>query len=105
MNESFGEVKSEKRSLGWLRKAKQAKPKSPILTGEARLQKSTLQTIVRQLEEAGGDEIVACLAAWKNYGADGPYLTVELSPKYVRREYRPTDRSNLSFIFNDDEEA
>jgi hypothetical protein len=105
MNQIIAEARSEKWSLGWLRKAKQTKSNSPILTGEARLQKGMPQTIVRQLEEAGGDEIVACLAAWKNYGADGPYLTVELSPKYVRREYRPTDRSNLSFIFSDDEEA
>jgi hypothetical protein len=94
-----------KRSIGKLRKANKTKPRSPDMVGQIHLQRHILQLFRKQFDETNADEIVACLAAWKNYDADGPYLTIELSPKYVRRENPPADRSDLSFIFDNDEEA
>jgi hypothetical protein len=64
-----------------------------------------LKALVQQFEGMDVAEGSCCLAAWKNYDADGAYLTIELSPKYVRREHRPQGRNTLSFIFDDDEEA
>ena len=96
--------KTPRRSIGKLRKCEKTKPRSPDLVGEIRFQRHLLETLNKQFEETGSDEIVCCLAAWANHDSIGPYLTIEISPKYVRREYRP-ERSNLSFIFSDDEEA
>jgi hypothetical protein len=94
-----------KRSLGKLRKVEKTKPKSPDMAGELRLRKHTLRTLAQQFDETHSDEVPACLAAWKNYDADGPYLTIELSPKYIRREHRSQGKNTLSFIFDDDEET
>jgi hypothetical protein len=69
-----------KRSLGKLRKVEKTKPKSPDMAGELRLRKHTLRTLAQQFDETHSDEVPACLAAWKNYDADGPYLTIELPP-------------------------
>lgn len=99
------DLNPKKKSLGILRKATKTKEKSPELTGQLKLQRHTIETFIRQFEEAGGGEIVCCLAGWSNHDGNEPYLTIELSPKYVRREYRPVQRSNLSFIFNDHEEV
>ncbi len=87
-----------KKSLGNLRKAQKAKPRSPIATGTMKLQRHTLETIVRQLERSGEDEIEACLAAWENQDRQGePYLTIELSPKFYHPEpQRP--RRAASFL-------
>jgi hypothetical protein len=99
------DINPKKKSLSILRKAMKTREKSPDLTGQLKLQRHMLATFNKQFEEAGGGEIVCCLAGWSNHGGNGQYLTIELSPRYVRRENRPAQRSNLSFIFNDDEEV
>jgi hypothetical protein len=96
---------TQKRSLGALRKNTKTKPRSPDLAGQLILQRHTIEAIAKQFEETNGEEVVCCLAGWTNHDANGPYLTIEISPKYVRREHRPTQRNNLSFIFNDEENA
>lgn len=98
------DLNPKKKSLGALRKATKTKERSPDLTGQLKLQRHTMETFKKQFEETDEDDIVCCLAGWINHDGNGPYLTIELSPKYVRREYRPFQRSNLSFIFNNDEE-
>jgi hypothetical protein len=62
-----------------------------------------METFTKQFEETDGDDIVCCLAGWSNHDGNGPYLTIELSPRYVRREYRAAQRSNLAFLFDDEE--
>ena len=99
------DLNPKKKSLGILRKATKTKERSPDLTGQMKLQRHTLETFTKQFEETDEDDIVCCLAGWSNHDGNGPYLTIELSPRYVRREYRPAQRGNLSFIFNDHEEA
>lgn len=93
-----------KRSLGILRIAPKTKARSPDLTGQFTLQRHTLGVICRQFEESDEDELVCCIAGWENHDSIGPYLTVEISPKYVKRESRPT-KSNLSFLFKRQEDA
>jgi hypothetical protein len=97
-------LNSPKRSIGKLKKADKTKPRSPDLIGQLRLQRHTLKILSGQFEETGTDEIVCCLAGWKNHDNEGPYLTIEISPKYVRREDHP-QQSALSFIFDEEEQA
>ena len=94
---------TKKRSLGKLRKAPKTKPKSPNMTGTLRLQRHTAAAILQAFADAGSDEVVCSIAGWPNDDADGPYLTVEISPKYVTRELQPPKENNLDFIFNDQE--
>jgi hypothetical protein len=98
------DLNPKRKSLGALRKATKTKERSPDLTGQLKLQRHTMETFTKQFEATDSDEIACCLAGWGNQDGNGPYLTIELSPKYIRREYRSDHRSNLSFIFNDDEE-
>ena len=96
---------TQKRSLGALRKNTKTKSRSPDLAGQLSLQRHTIEVIAKQFEETDSDEVVCCLAGWINKDSNGQYLTVELSPKYMRREYRPTERSNLSWLLDEHEEV
>jgi hypothetical protein len=73
----------QKRSLGALRKANKTKPKSPDLTGEMKLQRHTAAAIVEKFSHDGIEEVICNIAGWKNRNYNGPYLTVELSPRFV----------------------
>jgi len=77
------------------------KSRSPELAGQLILQRHTIEAIAKQFEETNGEEVVCCLAGWTNHDANGPYLTIELYPRYVRREHRPTQRSNLSWLLDE----
>ena len=101
----FEDPITQKRSLGALRKNAKTKPRSPDLVGTLALQRHTMKAIGKQFEETGSDEIVCCLAGWINQDSNGQYLTVELSPRYVRREHRPTQRSNLSWLLDEQEDV
>ena len=96
---------TQKRSLGALRKNTKTKPRSPDLVGTLALQRHTMKEIGKQFEETGSDEIACCLAGWINQDSSGQYLTVELSPRYVRREHRPTQRNNLSWLLDQQEDV
>ena len=74
-----------KLSLGALRKANKTKPKSPDLTGQMKLQRHTAAAIVEQFSHDNIEEVVCNIAGWRNQDHDGPYLTVELSPRFVAR--------------------
>lgn len=97
---SFSEPISSKRSLGSLRKANKTKPKSPDLIGQMRLQRHTAVAIVKQFSDGNDDEVVCNIAGWRNQDQSGPYLTLELSPRYLSR---PTneDEDIIASIIND----
>jgi hypothetical protein len=97
------EAFTKKRSLGALRKAQKKKPRSPDLTGQLQLQRHTAAAIVKEFAESDADEVVCNLAGWKNDGYRGPYLTVEISPRYAPRSSEASKESNLDFVFNDQE--
>ena len=93
----------QKRSLGALRKANKTKPKSPDLTGQMKLQRHTAAAIVEQFSDEQVDEVVCNIAGWRNQDYNGPYLTVELSPRFVAR--MATDQEDIiDAIINDKEE-
>ena len=93
----------QKLSLGALRKNNKTKPKSPDLTGQMKLQRHTAATIVEQFSHDNIDEVVCNIAGWKNQDHNGPYLTVELSPRFVARTL--TDQEDIiDSIINDNEE-
>ena len=92
-----------KRSLGNLRKATKTKPKSPDLTGQMRLQRHTAVALVKQFRDDDDGEIVANIAAWRNYDHCGAYLTIELSPRFVAS--MPNDQEDvIDFIINEQQE-
>ena len=97
------ETSIRKRSLGALRKATKKKPKSPDLIGTMRLPRHTIQAILKDVADPEFEDVVCNLAGWRNDDHQGPYLTVEISPKYVSREASPA--RPLDFIFNDQEES
>ena len=93
----------QKLSLGKLRKATKTKPKSPDLTGQMKLQRHTAAAIVDQFSHDDLEEVVCNLAGWKNQDHLGPYLTVELSPRFVARTQVEGD-DIIDSIINDNEE-
>lgn len=94
-----------RKSLGALRKAPKTKPKSPDVQGTMKLQRHTLEALNRQFDE-DGDEIQCLLAGWFNQDHNGPFLTVELSPRYVSRRQREQEQPpiNMFDIFMQDQE-
>ena len=83
------------RSIGALRPATKTKPRSPCLTGTLSLQPHTLKYFVEQFQESEDGVVTANLAGWVNVDKEGDqYLTVELSPKFVRKEY-DNNRPNI----------
>ena len=88
-----------KRSLGSLRKTEKTKARSPDCTGTLRLQRHTFETLAKQFQETDATEIDCCIAAWRNTDANGqPYLSVELSPRYVARRHEPAHSDLADFI-------
>jgi hypothetical protein len=100
---NFNEVIKPKRSLGALRKANKTKPKSPDLTGQLKLQRHTASAIVEQFSRDHLEEVVCNIAGWKNQDHGGPYLTVELSPRFVARTQVERD-DIIDSIINDKED-
>ena len=94
----FDEPTPAKRSVGALRKATKTKDRSPDFTGKLKLQRLTMEVFVKQFKEQDADEIECCLAAWRNTDANGQYLTVEISPKYVARRRETTPSNFEDFI-------
>ena len=86
----------KKRSLGNLRTAVQSKPHSPSSIGDIRIQKDTLLILMKQLNEQKGDEIICNLAGWRNVGKLGPFLTIELSPRFVKKKSNPKASASAS---------
>ena len=92
----------QKLSLGTLRKNNKTKPKSPDLAGQMKLQRHTAAAIVEQFSH-DEEEVVCNLAGWRNQDRDGPYLTVELSHRFVARTQVEGD-DIIDSIINDKEE-
>jgi len=64
-----------------------------------KLQRHTMEAIAKQFKETDADEMECCLAGWRNTDAKGqPYLSVELSPKYVGRRQEPAETDLADFI-------
>jgi hypothetical protein len=93
-----------KKSLGELRKANKTKPRSPDVIGKLRLQRHTLQAIVNDFQDSGGEEVICNIAGWKNEDQQGGYLTVEISPRYLPREQRTPKPNIFDGLFDDQDE-
>jgi hypothetical protein len=72
-------------SIGKLRPSIRNKPKSPDFTGKLALQRSTFEELERQMRQANADEIPCNIAGWVNIDSEGKYLTVEISPLFIKR--------------------
>jgi hypothetical protein len=75
-----------KRSLGGLRRVQHPSPNGPQFLGTMRVQRSTLLALLKQFNEAGAEEVICKLAGWENSNANGPFLTVEVSPWFVPKK-------------------
>jgi hypothetical protein len=92
-----------KKSIGSLRPVYQDTEKHPRMIGKIKLQRHTLQIIVKQLMDSQLDEIDSCLAAWINRDSNGQYLTVELSPKFVSKRRSIEQLDPISELLRDEE--
>jgi hypothetical protein len=101
---STEETSKRKRSLGVLRKHVKTKPRSPDATGKLHFQRHTLAEIYNQLDDAGADEIICNIAAWKNRDQRGRFLAVEVSPEFVRYQRQTSDDGSFDEFFDDDVE-
>jgi hypothetical protein len=85
-------------SLGSLRPAKKTKPKSPDCTGKLHLKRDLLLILLKQLEQSQ-EEAVACnIAGWTGNGAYGPYMTIEISPRFEKRLASDTSDPFADFV-------
>jgi hypothetical protein len=98
------DTNKRKKSLGALRKHQKTKPKSPDATGKFLFQRHTLAEISRQLNEVGGNEIRCNIAAWKNEDQNGPYMSVEISPEFVRYEQQQLKSDSFYDMFDEEDE-
>jgi hypothetical protein len=75
------------KSLGNLRINKKTKPKSPDLTGTAKIHRRLIAAWWKQLNETSADDVECNLAAWQYRDKNGPVLSVEISERYVGRPF------------------
>lgn len=78
-----------KRSLGGLRRVQPTGPDAPQFLGTMRMQRSTLLVLLKQFNESAADEVICKIAGWENSNANGPFLTVEVSPRFVPKKPEP----------------
>ena len=94
-----------RRSLGALRKTPKTKEKSPDAQGPMKVQRHTIEFLMKQLHETDSDEITANIAGWFNRDSSGQYVTVELSPRYVsRHQVQREEPINMFDAFCQDKE-
>jgi hypothetical protein len=94
------------RSLGSLRAVSdRPNERHPNFLGNLKLQLHTLLYLYKQASETDGDEIVCNLAGWVNHDTNGPYITVELSPKFTPKHQNiPTNSDPFAEIFGEEED-
>jgi hypothetical protein len=96
---------TNKHSIGALRKNRKTKPRSPDLTGTLKFQRHTFEHIAKAFSETDEDEATCNLAGWANHDRNGEqYLTVEISPLYVRKEPQVSESHPLDWFMNGDVE-
>jgi hypothetical protein len=62
------------------------KPKSPDLTGTAKIHRRLIVWLWKEVNASRGDVAECNLAAWQYQNKRGPFLSVEISESYVRNE-------------------
>jgi hypothetical protein len=84
------------KSLGSLRAVEeQPTERHPKFLGTMKLQLHTLSYLCKQASEAQSDEAITCnLAGWINHDTNGPFITVELSPKFISKQQNVPTNSN-----------
>jgi hypothetical protein len=75
-----------KRSLGGLRRVWRTSDNAPDYLGTMHIQRFTLLSLVKKLNETAADEVICNLAGWDNSNANGPFITVEVSPRDVPKK-------------------
>jgi hypothetical protein len=68
-----------------------------------KLQRHTAAAILEQFSHDGIEEVACNIAGWKNQDYIGPYLAVELSPRFVARASVEGD-DIIDSIINDKED-
>ena len=89
----------KKLSLGALRPSQLTNPRAPKYTGKITIQRDLIEVLSRQIQQTGASEIVANLAGWVNSDSSGPFLTIEISPRYVAKS-APRQPNTLEHFFD-----
>jgi hypothetical protein len=72
-------------SLGRLRPAQKTKPRSPDCIGKLHLKRDHLLIFLKQVEQSRVDEVTCNIAGWKGNDVYGPFMTIEISPRFEKR--------------------
>jgi hypothetical protein len=62
------------------------------------MQSSTLLVLLKQFNESAADEVICKIASWENANANGPFLTVEVSPRFVPEKPQPLPHGVLAYL-------
>jgi hypothetical protein len=90
------------KSVGTLFPAAKTKPKSPDMTGKAKLQLEFLEHLIEQCRINGADYAICLIASWAYVEGNKRYMGVELSPYYPpRKQAEPPTRPTLDHFFVD----
>ena len=49
------------------------------------MKRDHLLIFLKQLEQSQGDDVPCNIAGWKGNGVYGPFMTIEISPRFERR--------------------
>jgi hypothetical protein len=97
--EQYEEEEPVRKSLGTLTKNNCTTPRSPDLTGQCKIQRHLIKELAEELERSHGEEVTCDIAGWWNYDREGnKYLTVELSPKFRKRDRRGARADIVHFM-------
>ena len=89
----------KKLSIGKLRQAKeQTKPRSPQMLGEVTIQRTTLEALLKQMNDADDDEVTCNLAGWFNEDREGRYIGVQLSERYEKKRLEAQNMTMEEFF-------
>ncbi len=97
----FRQTTPTKHSLGSLRKANKTKDKSPDLTGQLILQRDDFERIAQEFAATNRQEISCDLAAWTDHNSRGPFLTVQISPRYVQKQKQAETLNGVDYFSMD----
>jgi len=91
-----------RKSLGHLRMAEKTKPRSPDLKGRLPIHRDTLKAIDDEMTANNLDEIDCSIAGWFNTGANGKFISLQLSLPWAP-DSRPTEYKSIGAWLNGDD--
>jgi hypothetical protein len=64
------------------------------------MQRHDFERLTQEFSTTDGDEITCDLAAWSNVDARGPFLTVQISPRYVAKPKQAVAQPDVDYFLD-----